>query len=874
MGNFTRDTFDKLKHFVGVRLQQGVPILDADWNEMEDIRKHELRTFLKWFVGNGVPKGNDGFHISPIAGGGAGTIVLTSNKGDIGFSSIVVNRDTSTAADALGFGPDNYSTSRTGSSPARLTGNAAGPFNPADGSTLVVSADGLDEEEVVFNQSDFSDISQATAAEVVDVINNAVQNFTASVGEGNDFIIKGGTGDVPGRCLVDGLDVIIEQDIKYTEQPLYENDTLRTEWDVYPLGPLSPPSSVERTDTVYLDVWEREVDAQEDNDLVNQAIGIETCVRMKREWVVRVAEGLEESSNLIDYLEENELLRSKHVYYPLASLNRVADAIEQENITDLRCTGLAILPGGITVEHGNVGIGTTTPENKLEVNGGSAKFVTSDGQHPLIVSRYHGTTSSQGIEEMRVGVSDTVTTFHYINDQHWNRLDFRMQNTDTDPGTGENENDNTVMSIKGDNDGGKVGIGTTEPMAKLDVNGDVKANNLTVMQYHTQQITTDAFGSSYTLNNLGQPQLKVSLRDAINAILSGALPGTPPQPLTSEVSNDLSYCALEDSNGNTWVFWYSNRAGNWDIWYNRRVNGQWEGDTQLTTDPGHDYNPYALEDGNGDIWVFWYSYREGNTDIWYNRCVNGTWEGETQLTTDPGYDYNPYALEDGNGYIWVFWYSYRAGSYDIWYNRWVDGTWEGDTPLTTHTGSDIYHFVLEDGNGYIWVFWASHRAGNYDIWYNRCVDGTWESETQLTTHTGHDYYPFVLEDGNGDIWVFWYSYREGNYDIWYNRCVNGTWEGEMQLTTDPANDYKPYALKDGNGDIWVFWHSNRAGNYDIWYNRCVNGQWAGDTPLTTHTANDYNPFVLEDQNGDIWVFWYSYRAGNYDVWYRSLITRL
>jgi len=66
MGNFSRDTFDKLKHYVGVRLQQGVPLVDADWNEQEDIRKYEVQAFLKWFVGNGVPKGNDGFRILAI----------------------------------------------------------------------------------------------------------------------------------------------------------------------------------------------------------------------------------------------------------------------------------------------------------------------------------------------------------------------------------------------------------------------------------------------------------------------------------------------------------------------------------------------------------------------------------------------------------------------------------------------------------------------------------------------------------------------------------------------------------------------------------------------------------------------------------------
>ena len=63
MGNFSRDTFDRLKHYVGVRLQKGVPLVDADWNEQEDIRRYELQAFLKWFVGDGVPADNDGFSI-------------------------------------------------------------------------------------------------------------------------------------------------------------------------------------------------------------------------------------------------------------------------------------------------------------------------------------------------------------------------------------------------------------------------------------------------------------------------------------------------------------------------------------------------------------------------------------------------------------------------------------------------------------------------------------------------------------------------------------------------------------------------------------------------------------------------------------------
>lgn len=63
MAVISPDTFDALRKYVSVRLQQGVPLVDADWNAMEDTRRFELRAYLKWFVGDGVPEGNDAFRI-------------------------------------------------------------------------------------------------------------------------------------------------------------------------------------------------------------------------------------------------------------------------------------------------------------------------------------------------------------------------------------------------------------------------------------------------------------------------------------------------------------------------------------------------------------------------------------------------------------------------------------------------------------------------------------------------------------------------------------------------------------------------------------------------------------------------------------------
>src|SRR5215211_8189603 len=67
MAVITPDTFNALRRYVSVRLQQGVPLVDADWNELDDIRRFELRAFLRWFVGDGVPDAGDGFRIRSVA---------------------------------------------------------------------------------------------------------------------------------------------------------------------------------------------------------------------------------------------------------------------------------------------------------------------------------------------------------------------------------------------------------------------------------------------------------------------------------------------------------------------------------------------------------------------------------------------------------------------------------------------------------------------------------------------------------------------------------------------------------------------------------------------------------------------------------------
>ncbi len=341
MGDFSRSTFDRVKHYVGVRLQQGVPLVDADWNEAEDIRRYEVQAFLKWFVGDGVPAGNDGFRIAALPGGGVNTIRLTS-VGTTGRTSVTVDVAGSTAAAALGFAQANRQATRRHAA-ARLTGEAGQPFALAAGQTLVVAAQGAAPETVTFAAASFANIGAATAAEVVTAINAALTRVTASAGAGDDVVITGGDGtlDGAGRCLVDGRDAVQEGRTTYTAQPLFANATLATEWGVPVVDPLSAPGAGTRTDLLYLDVWDREVTAAEDDTLVDPAIGVESCVRLRREWTVRVRPGTTQLP-----VPGNGDFRAGHSYLALALLNRQAGvaAIQASALVDQRAQNLFMPP--------------------------------------------------------------------------------------------------------------------------------------------------------------------------------------------------------------------------------------------------------------------------------------------------------------------------------------------------------------------------------------------------------------------------------------------------------------------------------------------------------------------------------------------------
>jgi hypothetical protein len=342
MGKFSRDPKARLgdarsKHYVSVRMQQGVPITDDHLNLLGGLPRIEFEDGGKWVLGNGVPLRSNGFRVIAIPGGNVNTINLKSKIIGVGLSKLKIDLATSSAAAALGFNATNSFSQRFGTSPAQLTGNKAAPFSLANGNTLVIKADNNPPETITFLTAAFANIAAATAAEVIAVINSAL-NVSARAGTGNDFIVTGGDGttDNAGRILVDGQMALNESDLKYSEQPLFANTILAQLWQVPVVDELTTPA-VNETYVVYLDIWNRQVDSNEDTELVDARIGVESTLPQRREWAVRIA-------TAAAFPALDAARPPGHTFYRLAHIDRVgAQArIEDQMITDERETDLAL----------------------------------------------------------------------------------------------------------------------------------------------------------------------------------------------------------------------------------------------------------------------------------------------------------------------------------------------------------------------------------------------------------------------------------------------------------------------------------------------------------------------------------------------------
>ncbi|MDD5322497.1 MAG: DUF6519 domain-containing protein [Methylococcales bacterium] len=656
MGNFSRNTFDKLKHYVGVRLQQGVPIVDADWNELEDIRKYELQAFLKEYVGNGIPQGNDGFHILP------------------------------------------------------------------------------------------------------------------AVGE-NNFTIKGGDGTRAGRCLVEGWDVINESDLQYKDQRLFKDPGLHEVWDVDPLPVLTTPAA-DRTDTVYLDVWEREVDYHVDSNLVNPDIGIETCVRIKREWVVRVAERA----------SAPPAAPVGHVFYVLAQFARQANEarILPQHITDRRRTGLSLI-------------------STLDMD--------------QIVKDAYGkdyTLGHQGLPQLGISLRDAV------NAALWGRLPATYEQivytSDLNRPIScvqilpspENPLRDATLIWTCQAQSGKPQIMTA--ITSL-IDGSQTPAPLTgdTTAYEGESITLRDGETTWVFwlsnrQNPGGNQWHVYSRRYTSSQGWGSIEGPlgeAPQPCVSGDSSDSSdsshlpvhLSAFRHSQGGIWLLWIHKDKL---LRLRRYAGGQWSEEERVSnaatsgSSPINGENaPKAVEWVNSVV-LFWET--EGPDwpfyKIWYRHYyyqyfpeTGGAWQATTpaRLTTDSSYSEElPQAFRDGAGSLWLFWRSlHQSGghSYDYYIYAVQDLNYSRLYDLKA-ISKQIVPVLFDNKDNHFSAFLASQYQ--HQIWHKNYdnLNNQWSGFLDIS---GGDITSLVggCPDGAGGAWLAYLKSATGNQTQLVVRKVYG-----------------------------------------------------------------------------------------------------
>ncbi len=182
----------------------------------------------------------------------------------------------------------------------------------------------------------------------------ADEAFAVGVVDGeNDFLIRAPAEG--GACLVGGIEARIRAPIRYGEQA--------------GAAPLTTPADADRVDLVYLDLRVEEVDAQEDPSLGNlHDVGVQTTVRLRPTWRVRVAEGSRDLPPT----------PSGHAFTPLALLERVRGEgkIEERMIVDLRRTGLNLAELARRVQRLEDVLLSTSPLEELQ--GGGERGVESE----------------------------------------------------------------------------------------------------------------------------------------------------------------------------------------------------------------------------------------------------------------------------------------------------------------------------------------------------------------------------------------------------------------------------------------------------------------------------------------------------------------
>jgi len=243
MARISRDTFDVDKNRDKVIVQTGVPWVDADANEQDDIQRERLRQIVQHALGDCAL--GDTFKVVQSSTDTSNNFKITSGEGFL-LKGYQINL----------------------------------PSDVEYKNQLIsdlCSITGLDADEVTCSHKNW----------VVDELIGCAVKFTSGVLNGNSYDITDNTANM----------ITLDTDVEAIGALVYDRFEITIE-------ALTTPGGA-RTDEVYIEMWAEEISGRDDTTIVEPTIGLilndSLCRRMKVQAVVRVAENATTPSDTADH---------------------------------------------------------------------------------------------------------------------------------------------------------------------------------------------------------------------------------------------------------------------------------------------------------------------------------------------------------------------------------------------------------------------------------------------------------------------------------------------------------------------------------------------------------------------------------------------
>lgn len=347
-GNYSRNMHDVRNRYIKGRLQAGVPYVDADHNDIYDASYNNIKNLIIGVAGDGSP--NNGFKV-----------VGTSAVNDFDIKG----------------GGGTFETA------GRLYVDGHSPFLLSDITYLGTPASGLAGEDQRLIHSKITDtVFSSPNTTITDSAKNYVTNELA------------------------GRDLVPDVANAGTTFPIISNTatTIVVTGDATSAGPvgsryrvnLSTPAGA-RTDGVYIDIYEDEIDSVEDPNLLHSlATNIEAQRRIRLESSIFVREDIGTHGEFTSYADSDANI---HFVYKVANITRTAtSAIDAGMVSDLRDN---IIPGGASASTGSIKIWPASVETGwLVCDGNSLSTTTYADLFAVIAYQYGGAGASFNLPDM------------------------------------------------------------------------------------------------------------------------------------------------------------------------------------------------------------------------------------------------------------------------------------------------------------------------------------------------------------------------------------------------------------------------------------------------------------------------------------------